>query len=249
MKKIGMGIVIILLIAVAFALGFFLGDTVLKPKTEESNANVVEEVIDINLDEVVTELSNESDKVLNKPVTFRFPRITLEKSSYAKVINDDITKLKSKAEEAKKKVKTEKDVEDYLKYIDFDYSYFEEDGILTILISHGLKDSSNSENGKFYKVYNLDLATGNEVSNIELFQRAGESMDEFSEKIEEYAKKYIDPTSGSRQISYIRGNSLEIDNCEFYVKDGHLIALVKAEGTDYAATYRIDMTTGELEKF
>ena len=47
----------------------------------------------------------------------------------------------------------------------------------------------------------------------------------------------------------MRGKSLEVDNCEFYIKDGKLIALVHGEGTDFGAIFRIDMSTGEAIDF
>ena len=246
MKTFGKVIGVILLIVIFFLIGVVLGNKVFKPKDNNENNTVSNEVIKINLDEVVTELSNESAKALGKNVIYRFPKINIENSEYAKTINSEIAEFKKKAEEAQKNIENDKDIDAYIDYVNCDYSYFEENGVLTLILSRGMIDSHDKNKGRFYKVYNINLLNGNEVTKEELFSKSDESIDEFTNKITEYAKNYIDKTSGSKNLSYIRGKSLEIDNCEFYIKDGKLIALVHAEGTDYGAVYRIDMTTGEL---
>lgn len=246
MKKFGIVLLVIILVIAAFLGGTFLGKTVFKPKGADSNNTVVNKVININLDEVVTELSNETEKINGKTMMFRFPKITLKDSDYAKEINDEIGELKQKSDNARKKVvESGADIDQYTHDLNYDFSYFEENGILTIVISYGVEDNSNKYDGRFYKVYNIDLATGKKVTKEELFTKAGENIDEFTTKMTEYAKNYIDPTSPNKSISYMRGNSLEVDNCEFYIKDGNLIALVHGEGTDFGNIFRIDMTTGE----
>lgn len=246
MKKFGIVLLVIVLVIAAFLGGTFLGKTLFKPKGAEENTTVVDKVININLDEVVTELSNETEKISGKTMMFRFPKITLSDSDFAKEINDEITELKGKADIARKKiVEVGADIDQYTRDLNYDFSYFEENGILTIIVSHGAGDNEDKYNGKFYKVYNIDLATGKEVTKEELFKKAGENIDEFTTKMTEYAKKYTDPTSPNKSISYMRGKSLEVDNCEFYIKDGKLIALVHGEGTDFGSTFRIDMTNGE----
>lgn len=248
MKKFGMVLASIVLVIGAFFGGIFLGKSVFKPKGSENNVTVTNKVININLDEVVTELVNESEVLNGKNCMFRLPKVTLENSDYAEKINEEIDELKKKAETARENIlkNNQNTLDDDIHWVNCDFSYFEENGVLTIIVTRGIGGGEDAFKGKYAKVYNIDLATGNEVTVDELFSKAGLNKDEFTSKITEYAKNYIDPTGGSKEISYIRGNALKIENCEFYVKDGKLIALVEAEGTDYGATYIIDMTTGEL---
>ena len=262
MKKFLITLLVILLIAGAGVGGWYIGhlnykvgDLQNKLNEKENNTSVNNNNVQNNtsnntksISGIVTELSNEVSSARGKSITFRFPQINFNNSEYAKKINDEITTLKAKAEQAKKYIAENKEYEWYANDVNYDFSYFEENGILTVIISHGFGDGDDEYKGKFYKVYNIDLSTGKEVTREELFKKAGEDINNFTNKITEYSKKYIDPTSKGSQfgeLSYIRGKSLDINNCQFYVKNGHLIALVEAEGTDYGATWKIDMTNGE----
>lgn len=268
MKKFLITLIVILLVVAAAFGGYYVGHLNYKvedlqnqlggknnntssEQNENSNeTNTGANSTKIDTSNMVTDLCNDNESLDGVTYKFRLPYININ-SEGAKSVNEKISTIKKRADESKQSIKNHNngvDTTSFIGYINYDYEYYVENNILTVIVSHQFTEGDYS---LFYYAYNIDITTGKELKIEEIFKLAKQDITQYSSKMEEYSKRYIDPTSldprnsEQRGESYISKECFDADKCDFYIRNGNLIALVAVGGTDYVGTYKIDMSTGE----